>query len=186
MNEDVVAVFIPIVAIVMSLGIPIIYQILDYRRRRDVVEAHHKERMAAIERGMELPPLPEAFYGPLDRNKRPRHLLTGMVWLFIGIALFLALGAVAGEDVRFFAPDSRRGWPRVPDLLLHRRQARGCRFQSQGSRPRRGRPKGLSDRTPWRSPFRDGLRFSITGRCCAAPDSAGPRDAKMPAASIPL
>lgn len=102
MNEDVVAVFIPIVAIVMSLGIPIIYQILDYRRRRDVVEAHHKERMAAIERGMELPPLPEAFYGPLDRNKRPRHLLTGMVWLFIGIALFLALGAVAGEDVRFF------------------------------------------------------------------------------------
>jgi hypothetical protein len=102
MNEEVVAVFIPIVAIVMSLGIPIIYQILDYRRRRDVVEAHHKERMAAIERGMELSALPEAFYGPLDRNKRPRHLLTGMVWLFIGIALFLALGAVAGEDVRFF------------------------------------------------------------------------------------
>ena len=102
MNEEVVAVFIPIVAIVMSLGIPIIYQILDYRRRRDIVEAHHKERLAAIERGMELPALPEAFYSPLDRNKRPRHLLTGMVWLFIGIALFLALGAVAGEDVRFF------------------------------------------------------------------------------------
>jgi len=102
MNEDVVAVFIPIVAIVMSLGIPIVYQILDYRRRRDVVEAHHKERMAAIERGMELPALPEAFYGPLDRNKRPRHLLTGMIWFFIGIALFLTLGAVAGEDVRFF------------------------------------------------------------------------------------
>ena len=102
MNEDVVAVFIPIVAIVMSLGIPIVYQILDYRRRRDVVEAHHKERMAAIERGMELPALPEAFYGPLDRNKRPRHLLTGMIWFFIGIALFLTLGAVAGEDKRFF------------------------------------------------------------------------------------
>jgi hypothetical protein len=102
MNEDVVAIFIPITAIVMSLGIPIIYQILDYRRRRDVVEAHHKERMAAIERGMDLPALPEAFYGPLDRNKRPRHLLTGMIWFFIGIALFLALGAVAGEDVRFF------------------------------------------------------------------------------------
>jgi Domain of unknown function (DUF6249) len=102
MNEDVVAVFIPITAIVMSLGIPIIYQILDYRRRRDVVEAHHKERMAAIERGMDLPALPEAFYSPLDRNKRPRHLLTGMIWFFIGVALFLALGAVAGEDVRFF------------------------------------------------------------------------------------
>ena len=102
MTEDVVAVFIPIVAIVMSLAIPIVYALVDYRRRRDIVEAHHKERMAAIERGMELPELPEAFYSPLDRNKRPRHLLTGMVWLLIGIALFLALGAVAGEDVRFF------------------------------------------------------------------------------------
>ena len=41
MNEDVGAVFIPLVAIFMSLLIPIIYQILDYRRRRDLVEAHH-------------------------------------------------------------------------------------------------------------------------------------------------
>jgi hypothetical protein len=102
MSEDVVAVFIPIVAIVMSLLIPIVYQITDYRRRRDIVEAHHKERMAGIERGMEIPPLPEAFFSPLDRSRRPRHLLTGMIWFFIGIALFLALGAVAGDDVRYF------------------------------------------------------------------------------------
>jgi hypothetical protein len=102
MNEDVVAVFIPIVAIVMSLSIPIVFALVDYRRRRDVVEAHHRERLAAIERGIDIPPLPESFYNP-QPNKRPRHLLTGMVWLFVGIALFLALGAVAGEGVRFFA-----------------------------------------------------------------------------------
>jgi hypothetical protein len=102
MNEDVVAVFIPIVAIFMSLLIPIVYSITDYRRRRDIVEAHHKERMAAIERGMEIPPLPDSFFNPMDRYKRPRHLLTGMIWFFIGVALFLALGAVAGEDVRYF------------------------------------------------------------------------------------
>ena len=102
MSEEVVAVFIPIVAIFMSLLIPIVYQITDYRRRRDIVEAHHKERMAAIERGLEIPPLPESFFSPLDRNKRPRHLLTGMIWFFIGIALFVALGAVAGEEVRYF------------------------------------------------------------------------------------
>ena len=51
MTEDVVAVFIPIVAIIMSLSLPIVYAIVDYRRRRDVVEANHRERMAAIERG---------------------------------------------------------------------------------------------------------------------------------------
>ena len=102
MSEEVVAVFIPIVAIFMSLLIPIVYQITDYRRRRDIVEAHHKERMAAIERGLEIPPLPESFFSPLDRNKRPRHLLTGMIWFFIGMALFVALGAVAGEEVQYF------------------------------------------------------------------------------------
>jgi hypothetical protein len=102
MNEDVVAVFIPIVAIIMSLSIPIVYAIVDYRRRRDIVEAHHKERLAAIERGMELPALPESFYQSLKPARRSSYLLPGLVWLFVGIGLFIALGAVAGEGVRYF------------------------------------------------------------------------------------
>ena len=102
MNEDVVAVFIPLTAIIMSLGIPIVWRITEYRRRRAIVDAYHKERMAGIERGMELAPLPDSFLNSMDSLKRPRHLLTGMIWLFIGVSLFLALGAVAGEDVRFF------------------------------------------------------------------------------------
>lgn len=101
MNADAIAVFIPITAIIMSLAIPIVYAITDYRRRRDIVEAHHKERLAGIERGMEIPPLPEAFFKPLGRVERPRHLLTGMIWLFVGIAVFLFLGAVADSDVAF-------------------------------------------------------------------------------------
>jgi hypothetical protein len=102
MDEDVVAVFIPIVAIIMSLSIPIVYAIIDYRRRRDIIDAHHKERMAAIDRGMELAPLPESFYLSLKPARRSSYLLPGLVWLFIGIGLFIALGAVAGEDVRYF------------------------------------------------------------------------------------
>jgi len=99
MNEDAIAVFIPIIAIFMSLLIPIVYAITDYRRRRDIVEAHHKERIAAIERGMEIPPLPEAFFKPLEKNDRPRHLLIGMIWLFVGIGVGVFLYAVAGDDV---------------------------------------------------------------------------------------
>lgn len=101
MNEEVVAVFIPIIAIFMSLLIPIVYAIVDYRRRRDIVEANHKERLAAIERGMELPALPESFY-LAAKPRRAGYLLPGLIWLFVGIGLFLALGAVAGEDVRLF------------------------------------------------------------------------------------
>jgi hypothetical protein len=99
MTEDAVAVFIPIVAIVMSLSIPIVFAIVDYRRRRDIVEAHHKERMAAIERGMELPPLPEAYFRPMYRRRQSSYLLPGMIWTFVGIALAIFLRGVAGDDV---------------------------------------------------------------------------------------
>jgi hypothetical protein len=99
MNEDVIAVFIPIIAIFMSLLIPIVYAITDYRRRRDIVEAHHKERLAGIERGMEIPPLPDAFFKPMEKTDRPRHLLTGMIWLFVGIGVGAFLYSVAGHDV---------------------------------------------------------------------------------------
>ena len=104
MDEDVVAIFIPIVAIVMSLAIPIVYTIMDYRRRRDIVEAHHRERLAAIERGVDIPALPESFYQPISRRP-PRTgstLLPGLIWLFVGIGLFIALGAVAGDGVKYF------------------------------------------------------------------------------------
>lgn len=101
MNEEVVAVFIPIVAIFMSLLIPIVYAVVDYKRRRDIVEANHKERLAAIERGMELPPLPESFYQSIKPARRSSYLLPGLVWLFVGIGIFVALGAIAGQDVSF-------------------------------------------------------------------------------------
>lgn len=103
MSEDAIAVFIPIVAIIMSLSIPIVFAVIDYRRRRDIVEAHHKERMAAIERGMELPPLPETFFRSFNYDRKPRHLLTGMIWTFVGAGLFVALQEVAGRDVAWFA-----------------------------------------------------------------------------------
>ena len=102
MDEEVVAVFIPIVAIFMSLLIPIVYAVVDYRRRRDIVDAHHQERMAAIERGMELPPLPDSFYQSIKPARRSSYLLPGLIWLFVGIGIFVSLGAVAGEEVRYF------------------------------------------------------------------------------------
>lgn len=102
MNEDVLALLIPIIAITMGLLIPIVRSVLNYRRQRDLVEAHHRERLAAIERGMDIPALPESFYNSPGTLSRPRYLLNGMVWLFVGITLFAALWSVAGEDVAWF------------------------------------------------------------------------------------
>lgn len=102
MGEDIVALFIPITAIFMSLLIPIVFAIVDYKRRKDIVEANHKERLAAIERGMEIPALPESFYQSMKPARRSSYLLPGLIWLFVGIGLYVALGAVAGDEVKYF------------------------------------------------------------------------------------
>jgi len=102
MDEDILALFIPIIAIFMSLMIPIVFAVVDYKRRRDLVEANHKERLAAIERGMELPPMPDAFFQSMKPARRSSYLLPGLIWLFVGIGLFVALDAVAGNAVRSF------------------------------------------------------------------------------------
>ncbi len=85
---------IPIVATVMGIGIAMLAIVVDYRKKRDMFALHHKERMAAIEKGMELPPLPPEFFQD-GRRRRPSHpsdfLRRGLVLLFIGIAVSIAM-----------------------------------------------------------------------------------------------
>lgn len=92
MNPGIVAVAIPIVAIVMGIGIGMLTVFLNYRKEKEMFALYHQERMAAIEKGIDLPPLPEAFF---DQDRKPRSphrgLAVGLVWLFIGLALLVAL-----------------------------------------------------------------------------------------------
>jgi hypothetical protein len=48
--------------------------------------------MAAIERGMDVPPLPREVLGGSSRSKRG-SLLPGLVWFFIGLALIIMMQA---------------------------------------------------------------------------------------------
>jgi len=93
MDIEKVAIFIPIVAIVFSLSIPIIAIITDAAKRRRIYELHHNERLAAIEKGIEIPPLPpELFDKDFGQHaKRPRYLLHGLIWLLVGLGLLAAL-----------------------------------------------------------------------------------------------
>lgn len=92
---------IPIVAIVMGVGIGMLALWVDYRKKRDIFELHHKERMLAIERGMEVPPLPEALLAPDQRENAKNvvpgdYLRRGLLWLLVGLALSAALAGNAG------------------------------------------------------------------------------------------
>ncbi len=77
----------------------IVWFTLNYYKRRKLMELHHTERMAAIERGMEIPPLPiELIDGRSVPKRRRTALLPGLVWFFVGLAV--VVGALV---------DARRG-----------------------------------------------------------------------------
>ncbi|MGM9487741.1 DUF6249 domain-containing protein [Ideonella sp. YS5] len=87
---------IPIVAIVMGIGIAMLAVWIDYRKKRDIFELHHKERMFAIERGMEVPPLPpQLLQGASTREARSTgpadYLRRGLLWSLVGCAVAAAL-----------------------------------------------------------------------------------------------
>jgi hypothetical protein len=91
---------IPIVGIVFAIGLPmtavIVWIVLNYRKRRRLMELHHAERMAAIERGMDLPALPIELIDGRSQRRRRSSLLPGLVWFFIGLAV--VIGAVSSGD----------------------------------------------------------------------------------------
>jgi uncharacterized membrane protein HdeD (DUF308 family) len=97
------ALFIPIVAIVMSIGLALLAVYLNYRKRKEMFALYHQERLAAIEKGIDLPPLPEAFFSEDAKPASPRRrLLHGLVWLLLGLALLIALRCTGEPETAWF------------------------------------------------------------------------------------
>ena len=81
---------VPITAIVMGIGIAMLGMWLDYRKKSEIYALHHKERMAAIEKGMDVPPLPPELFQRASRAPSD-SLRRGLVWLAIGAAVTTAM-----------------------------------------------------------------------------------------------
>ena len=132
---------IPIFGILFGIGgrvaVVIVWFTLNYHKRRKLMELHHTERMAAIERGMEIPPLPiELIDGRSVPKRRRTALLPGLVWFFIGLAV--VVGSLVGDvDERHSGvprPDPARHRSRVSHLLLRRRPQRRSALAGARSR----------------------------------------------------
>jgi hypothetical protein len=97
---------IPIIAVILGIAVAMLAIYLSYRKRKEIFALYHQERMAAIEKGVELPPLPEAMLTDDGRPFRPyhprRHLLRGLAWLFVGLGGGVATWATAGLDWALF------------------------------------------------------------------------------------
>ena len=96
------AMLIPIVAIIMGIGIAMLAIYLDFRKKSETLKLYHAERLAALEKGIELPPLPETEKVVRPIRRRPPHAASragGLILLFLGVAITFALWETAGEPV---------------------------------------------------------------------------------------
>jgi len=105
MDPAVIAVLIPIVAIVMGIGIGMMAIWSEHRRKAQLLEQNHRERMHAIEKGIELPPLPPGLIG-ISSGPSPssaaKSLRWGIMLTLIGILLYVAIGEAGGREGALF------------------------------------------------------------------------------------
>jgi hypothetical protein len=83
-----------VVAIVVLL-VAYLFQLWARHQRRLMI---HRERLAALEKGIELPPLVEEIQRG-SFNVQRLLLLAGLCWVSVGVALFMTLDGLAGGDL---------------------------------------------------------------------------------------
>jgi hypothetical protein len=105
MGAEIIGVLIPIVAIVMGIGIGMLSIWSEHKRKSQLLEQNHRERMHAIEKGIDLPPLPANLVGGGNGPSTAtaaRSLRSGIMLTLIGIILYVAIDNVAGDDGALF------------------------------------------------------------------------------------
>ena len=101
MEVDNIAVMIPIFGIVFGIGIAAVAIVTRHRQELQRNELRHKERLAALEKGIELPPDPVIDNGTGAR--RGNLLRSGLTALFVGVVLYIAIDRLAGDEIALFA-----------------------------------------------------------------------------------
>jgi hypothetical protein len=98
MAIEMLALFIPIITIVLGVAIAIVWIVTAHRQKVQRFEMRHRERMAAIDKGLDLPADPVE----PETVKKTGGLRSGLAGVLVGIVLYLALRAVADGDVALF------------------------------------------------------------------------------------
>jgi len=94
---------IPVVAIVFGIGIAMLGLWTDHKRRSLILEHQHRERMAAIERGVSLPPTTANAESASPNAPNPARVMrTGVLMLGLGIVLYFAIDAAGGREGALF------------------------------------------------------------------------------------
>jgi hypothetical protein len=109
MNPAVIGAFIPIVAITLGIGIGSLAIWSEHKRKLELIDRLHRERMLALEKGVEPPALPPGMLGDLAHKPKlvprylwPKAMRTGLALLFGGIVLYFAVDRAGGTEGALF------------------------------------------------------------------------------------
>jgi hypothetical protein len=94
--------FIGLICSILVLSIPLVVIATRARRAHKAMQYVHAQRMAAIERGMELPPASLDFGLDSVRSRPRTALLPGLMWLFVGLAICCGWAVSDGDGPPMF------------------------------------------------------------------------------------
>ena len=105
MGSENIELWIPFLAIPLGIGMIITLMVLLHRAKMRELDQRHRERMAAIEKGLD-PFYPGAGSGTAEAphpagpgtadRPPPRYLLRGLLWLGVGLAFVFGAGSSVG------------------------------------------------------------------------------------------
>lgn len=101
MEDGMVALFVPLFGIVFGIIVAIVAIVTSHREKIQRTELRHKERLAAIEKGLELPSEMED-PDEVGRRSRAGSLRSGLIGLAVGIVLYFALDQLVGLRIALF------------------------------------------------------------------------------------
>ena len=101
-----------IIIVILATAATYIFQVWARHQRRLMI---HRERLAAIDKGIELPPLEQEIQ-KRNWNVQRLLLLAGLVWISVGVATFPLLNRLGGQSVTIPWGYDKVGpvWAKVP------------------------------------------------------------------------
>lgn len=105
MDAGTLGVFIPIVAIVMGIGIGMLALWAEHKRKAQMLEQLHRERLHALDKGLEPPPIPANLAGNGDGSapaSAAKSLRSGVMLVLIGVILWVGISRTGGGEGAWF------------------------------------------------------------------------------------
>ena len=93
MGIEHMALLIPIFGIVLGIAVAIVAIVASHREKVTRAEFRHRERIAALEKGIELPPDPPE----PEIDRKIGSLKNGVMGVLIGVVLYFAIREVADD-----------------------------------------------------------------------------------------